>query len=56
MYVPQDCRDMIALMRKGTIATRGIITHYFKLGDLQKVFDMIDSRTTPFFKIMLTYD
>ena len=55
MYVPQDYRDMIDLMGKGKISTKGMITHYFKISDLKEVFKMIDSRTEPYFKIMLTY-
>ncbi|MCK9618562.1 MAG: alcohol dehydrogenase catalytic domain-containing protein [Lentimicrobiaceae bacterium] len=56
MYVPQDYKEMIDLMGKGKISTKGMITHYFKISEIKEVFKMIDSRKEPFFKIMLTYD
>ncbi len=54
MYVPQDYRDMLDLMGKGRIRTKGMITHYFKLAEIQKVFDMIEKGQDKFFKIMMT--
>ncbi|MGB6919323.1 MAG: alcohol dehydrogenase catalytic domain-containing protein [Phycisphaerae bacterium] len=54
MYVPQDYREMIALMREGKVRTRGMITHTFKLADIKTVFDMIERKSERFFKIMLT--
>jgi threonine dehydrogenase-like Zn-dependent dehydrogenase len=56
MYVPQDFRDMISLMSKGKISTKGMITHYSPLSEIKEVFKMIDSRQEPYLKIMLTYD
>jgi len=56
MYVPQDFRDMIELMSAGKISTKGMITHHFKLDEINDVFKMIDGRKEPFLKIMLTYD
>jgi L-iditol 2-dehydrogenase len=53
MYVPQDYRDMIRFMGEGKIRTEGMITHYFKLSQIQDVFKLIDSHKEPFFKIML---
>jgi len=54
MYVPQDYREMIELMGKGTIRTTGMISQVFRLEDIQQAFDLIDKRETPYFKIMLT--
>lgn len=54
MYVPQDYRDMLDLMGKGRIRTAGMITHYFKLAEIQKVFDLIEKGQEKFFKIMMT--
>jgi L-iditol 2-dehydrogenase len=53
MYVPQDYRDMIQLMGQKNITTDGMITHYFKLNEIRKVFDMIEKKAVPYFKIML---
>ena len=53
MYVPQDYREMIQLMGEGKISTEGMITHYFQLDDIKKVFDMIENKREKFFKIML---
>ncbi len=55
MYVPQDYKEMIDLMGKGKISTKGMITHYFKISEIKEVFKMIDSRKEPFFKIMIKY-
>jgi len=54
MYVPQDYLDVVRLMGEGRIRTAGMITHYFPLQDLHKVFDLIESSREKFFKIMLT--
>jgi len=56
MYVPQDYKEMIDLMGKGKISTKGMITHYFSIEEITEVFDMIESRKEPYFKIMLTYN
>lgn len=56
MYVPQDYKEMIGLMGSGKISTKGMITHYFKISEIKDVFNMIDKREEPYFKIMLTYD
>lgn len=55
MYVPQDYREVIQLMGAGRISTKGMITHYFNLSDIKKVFKMIEEKKEPFFKIMLKY-
>ena len=54
MYVPQDYREMISLMGAGKIRTAGMITQYFKLAEIKKVFDLITHKRERFFKIMLT--
>lgn len=54
MYVPQDYREMIRLMGEGKIKTEGMITHYFKLEDIIRVFQMIEAKQEKYFKIMLT--
>lgn len=56
MYVPQDYRDVIGFMGEGAIKTEGMITHYFSLRDIKKVFDMIDSGEERFFKVMFKID
>ena len=56
MYVPQDFKDMIDLMGKGKISTKGMVTHHYRLDQIKEVFQMIDSRKEPYFKVMLTYD
>ena len=54
MYTPQDYHDVIEHMGSGEIKTAGMITQYFKLADVPQVFEMIEARSEPFFKIMLT--
>ena len=54
MYVPQDYREMAALMGRKAIRTQGMITHYFKLSDVISVFALIERGQEKFFKIMLT--
>lgn len=56
MYVPQDFADVIDLMNKGIVRIDGIISHSAPLWDVAKIFHMIDSRSEPFFKIMLHVD
>ena len=57
MYVPQDYREMIEHLSNGRIRTQGIITHYFPITDIIKVFkDYIEGKKEYFFKIMFTLD
>ena len=56
MYVPQDYKEMIDLMGRGEISTKGMITHYFKIEEIKEVFKLIEERKEPYFKIMLTYN
>jgi len=56
MYVPQDYKEMIDLMGQGKISTKGMITHHYRIDQIKEVFQMIDSRREPYFKVMLTYD
>jgi len=53
MYVPQDYRDMIALVSDGKIRTDGMITHTFGLEDFGKAIALMESRRENVFKIML---
>lgn len=53
MYVPRDYRDMISLMSRRKIRTENIVTHHFGFEDIPKIFEMIDARQEPFFKIMI---
>ncbi len=57
MYVPQDYRDMIDHLSNGRIHTQGMITHYFPVKDIIKVFkDYVEGKKEYFFKIMFTFD
>jgi L-iditol 2-dehydrogenase len=53
MYVPQDFREMIALVSEGKIRTAGMITHTFDLAEIEKVFALLQGRRENVFKIML---
>lgn len=44
MYVPTDYLEMIDLMSRGIITTRGMISHRFSLEEISAVLDMIDKR------------
>ena len=57
MYIPQDYREMIEHLSNKRIHTQGIITHYFPITDIIKVFkDYIEGKKEYFFKIMFTLD
>jgi len=57
MYVPQDYREMIEHLSNGRIHTQGMITHYFPITDIIKVFkDYVEGKKEYFFKIMFTLD
>jgi len=57
MYVPQDYREMMEHMRAGRIRTEGMITHYFPITDVIRVFkEYIEGRKEYYFKIMFTLD
>ena len=53
MYVPQDYREMIALVSEGKIRTDGMITHAFDLEDFGKAIALMEGRRENVFKIML---
>jgi L-iditol 2-dehydrogenase len=53
MYVPQDYRDMIALVSDGKIRTDGMITHTFALEDFGRAIALMEGRRGNVFKIML---
>ncbi len=53
MYVPRDFREMIDLVSRGAIRTAGMVTHFFDLAEIQKVFALLEARREPVFKVML---
>jgi L-iditol 2-dehydrogenase len=53
MYVPQDYREMIALVSEGKIRTDGMITHVFDLEDFGKAIALMEGKRENVFKIML---
>lgn len=53
MYVPVDYYEMIDLMSKGIVKTKGMISHRFKLEDIPDVLDMLDKRKEKTFKILI---
>ena len=53
MYVPTDYVEMIELMSKGIIKTKGMISHRFGLEDIPAVLDMIDKRREKTFKVLI---
>lgn len=53
MYVPTDYMEMIDLMSKGIISTKGMISHRFKLEEVPAVLDMIDKRREKTFKVLI---
>jgi threonine dehydrogenase-like Zn-dependent dehydrogenase len=54
MYVPRDFRDMIGLVSDGTIRTQGMVTHTFRLEEIEKAFALLEGRRENVFKVMLT--
>ncbi len=57
MYTPQDYRDMIKLMSEGTITTNGLISHYFRLDEIESVFEnLVEKHTEPYFKVVFMVD
>ena len=53
MYVPSDYRDMINMMSRGIVTTKGMVTHHFTLEEIPKVLEMLDKRTEKSFKIVI---
>lgn len=53
MYVPTDYVEMIDLMSRGIITTKGMISHRFGLEDIPAVLDMIDKRREKTFKVLI---
>jgi L-iditol 2-dehydrogenase len=56
MYVPSDFRDVLDLMAKGLISVEGMISHRVPLSEVEKIYEMIDARREPFYKILLEVD
>ena len=53
MYVPTDYAEMIDLMSRGVVTTKGMISHRFGLADIPAVLDMIDKRKEKTFKVLI---
>lgn len=53
MYVPTDYMEMIDLMSKGKVTTKGMISHRFTLEEIPAVLDMIDKRKEKTFKVLI---
>ncbi len=53
MYIPQDYRDVIALMGEGKIRTEGMISHHFSLEEVPSVLDMIVNKKEKTFKVII---
>ena len=53
MYNHQDYAQMIDLMDSKKIRIDGMITHRFKLAEIPDVFKLLNSKTEPYFKVML---
>jgi len=55
MYTPLDYREMLVLMDKNIIKIDGMISHYFDLKDIKKVFDdLVERKKENYFKVMIT--
>jgi L-iditol 2-dehydrogenase len=53
MYTPQDYRDMIAMISRGIVTTRGMVSHHFTLEEVPRILEMLDKRTENSFKIVI---
>ncbi len=53
MYIPQDYREVIALMGRGVIRTNGMVSHHFTLEQIPAVLDGIVRKHEATFKIMI---
>ena len=53
MYVPTDYVEMIDLMSRGIVTTKGMISHRFGLTEIPAVLDMIDKRKEKTFKVLI---
>ena len=53
MYVPKDYREMLDLMGRGIVVTKGMISHRFPLEKVPEVLDMLDKRKEKTFKILI---
>ncbi len=53
MYVPTDYYEMIDLMSRGIIKTKGIISHRFTLEQIPEVLDLLDKKKEKTFKILI---
>lgn len=56
MYIPQDFRDVLGLMAQGKVRIDGMISHLWKLSEVKSLYEMIDSRSEKFFKIILSVE
>ena len=55
--VLQNEYNMIKLMSEGTITTKGLISHYSRLDEIESVFEnLVEKHTEPYFKVVFTVD
>lgn len=53
MFWPEDFHDVIESISEGKIITDKIITHHYKMADIQEMYDMVDAHKESYMKIML---
>ena len=53
MLWPEDFHDVIESISEGKIITDKIITHHYKMADIQEMYDMVDAHKEIYMKIML---
>lgn len=56
MFWPEDFDEVIQLISEGKIQTEKIITHHYKMADIQQMYDMVDAHKESYMKIMLDAD
>lgn len=56
MFWPQDFLDVIQLISNGAIRVDGLISHRYKIADIQEMYDMVDRQDESYMKIMMDID
>lgn len=56
MFWPQDFRDVIKLISEGKIKVDELISHRYKISDIEKMYEMVDRKQESYMKIMLDID
>lgn len=56
MFWPQDFLDVIQLISDGKIQVDGLVSHRYRIADIQKLFDMVDKHEESYMKIMMDID